>query len=110
MPARLAVAAHATPPTRLSNLDHNAAVDVRYRLVADADPGMLPRLLEAFAKLGLAPSHFLARTVGDGTEFSVDIRGERLAPRTAELIEFGLRRVLGVHHLVALTEPSLDNA
>ena len=106
MPARLALASSDTHSQSVST-EASQSVDVRFRIVATADAGMLSRLLETFAKLGETPSYFLARAVADGTEFSVELRGERLAPRTAELIEFGLRRVLGVHHLVTLTEPSV---
>lgn len=83
-----------------------ASVSARFLIVADADPGMLSRLLEAFAKLGEVPTRCHAsREHGDGSELTVDLRGDSLAPRTAELIDFGLRRVLGVHKLVAVIEP-----
>jgi hypothetical protein len=83
-----------------------ASVSARFFIVADADPGMLPRLLEAFAKLGEVPTRCHAsRDGGDGSQLTVDLRGDALAPRTAELIDFGLRRVLGVHKLVAVIEP-----
>lgn len=85
---------------------HLATVSARFLIVADADPGMLSRLIEAFAKLGEVPTRCHAsRETGDGSQLTVDLRGEHLAPRTAELIDFGLRRVLGVHQLVAVIEP-----
>lgn len=83
-----------------------ATVSARFLIVADAEPGMLPRLLEAFGKLGEVPTRcHAARETGDGTQLTVDLRGDHLAPRTAELIDFGLRRVVGVHQLVAVIEP-----
>ena len=81
-------------------------VSAQFLIVADADPGMLSRLLESFAKLGETPTRCHAsRETGEGSQLTVDLRGEHLTPRTAELIEFGLRRVLGVHQLMALIEP-----
>lgn len=83
-----------------------AMVSARFLIVADADPGMLSRVLEAFAKLGEVPTRCHAsREAGDGSRLTIDLRGEHLAPRTAELIDFGLRRILGVHQLVAVIEP-----
>lgn len=71
-----------------------------------ADPGLLPRLLEPFAKLGEMPTRVHAsREAGDGTDMTVDIRAAGLAPRTAELIEFGLRRLVGAGHLISVVEP-----
>lgn len=106
MPAHSA----ASSPQHSSPVDltqfENRTVSARFLLVVDADPGMLSRLLEAFAKLGEVPTRFHAsRETGDSTELTVDLRGEGLAPRTAELIDFGLRRVLGVRQLVAVIEP-----
>lgn len=88
--------------------DHVApsSVAARFLVHAPADPGLLPRLIEPFAKLGQVPTRVHAsREAGDGSELTVDLRVTRLAPRTAELIEFGLRRVVGVRQLIAVIEP-----
>ena len=104
MSAQLAASPPLTSPSNVQ--PRPATVSARFLIVADVDPGMLSRLLEAFAKLGEAPTRCHAsRETGDGSQLTVDLRGEHLAPRTAELIHFGLRRVLGVHHLVAVIEP-----
>ena len=80
-------------------------VTARYLVVAASDPGLLPRLLEPFAKLGTVPSRVHAsREAGDGSELTVDLRLTQVAPRTAELIELALRRVIGVRQLVAVVE------
>lgn len=97
MSARLAAVPHAA-----TSVDTVAA---RFLIVAKADPGLLPRLLEPFAKLGQVPTRVHAsRESGDGSELTVDLRITGLAPRTAELIEFGLRRVLGVSQMIAVVE------
>lgn len=80
-------------------------VTARFLVVGAADPGLLPRLIEPFAKLGAVPTRVHAsREAGDGSELTVDLRIADVAPRTAELIEFGLRRVLGVSQLIAVVE------
>lgn len=92
----LAHAAPAAVPT---------SVDARFLVVAPADPGLLSRLVEPFAKLGMVPSRVHAsREDGDGSELTVDLRLSGVPARTAELIELGLRRVVGVRQLIAVVE------
>lgn len=44
----------------------------RFAVQADADPGMMPRLMEVFAKRGLVPDRWVARVDGvDDPELSV---------------------------------------
>ena len=82
-----------------------ATVHARYLVVAPADPGLLPRLLEPFSRLGTVPSRIHASAeAGDGSELTVDMRLVNVAPRTAELIEHALRRVVGVSQLIAVVD------
>jgi hypothetical protein len=75
-------------------------------VTAPADPGLLPRLIEPVAKLGAVPSRVHASSEsGDGTELSVDLRLAGVAPRTAELVEYALRAVVGVRQVMAVIEP-----
>ena len=68
--------------------------------------GCLPRLIEPVAKLGAVPSRVHAsRESGDGSELNVDLRLTGVAPRTAELIEYALRAVVGVRQVMAVIEP-----
>jgi hypothetical protein len=77
-----------------------------YFVTAPADPGLLPRLIEPVAKLGAVPSRVHAsRESGDGSELSVDLRLAGVAPRTAELVEYALRAVVGVRQVMAVVEP-----
>jgi hypothetical protein len=74
-------------------------------VTAPADPGLLPRLIEPVAKLGAVPARLHAsREAGDGSELSVELRLAGVAPRTAELVEFALRAVVGVRQVMALVE------
>ncbi len=95
------------PSTIPTSVVESAAstVDARYLVLASADPGLLPRLIEPFAKLGEVPSRMHAsREAGDGSELTVDLRITGVAPRTAELIELALRRIVGVRQLIAVVE------
>jgi hypothetical protein len=72
---------------------------------APADPGLLPRLIEPVAKLGAVPSRVHAsRESGDGSELSVDLRLTGVPARTAELVEYALRAVVGVRQVMAVVE------
>lgn len=83
-----------------------ANVSARYLVQGPSDPGLLPRLIEPFAKLGAVPCRVHASTeAGDGTVLTVDLRLVAVAPRTAELIELALRRVVGVNQFISVIEP-----
>lgn len=75
-------------------------------VTAPADPGLLPRLIEPVAKLGAVPTRVHAtRESGDGSELSVDLRLAGVSPRTAELVDYALRAVVGVRQVMAVIEP-----
>ncbi len=74
-------------------------------VTAEADPGMLTRLLEPFAKLGLTPHRVHASTeAGDGREFTADLRVCEVTGRTAHLVDKALRRIVGVRSVISVTE------
>jgi len=84
-----------------------SCVSARYLVQGPSDPGLLSRLVEPFAKLGTVPSRVHATCEsGDGSQMTVDLRLGAVAPRTAELIEHSLRRVVGVSQLIAVVEPA----
>lgn len=81
------------------------AVSARFLVQGATDPGLLPRLVEPFAKLGTVPSRVHASCeAGDGSVLTVDLRIRDVSPRTVELIELALRRVVGVSQLIAVTD------
>ena len=97
-----------TPTVRADNSPSTGAGTVRafFFVTAPVDPGLLPRLIEPVAKLGAVPSRVHAsRESGDGSELTVDLRLAGVAPRTAELIEYALRAVVGVRQVLAVIEP-----
>lgn len=61
---------------------------------AGADPGVMPRVLEQFAKRGLVPSSWTSRTGGD--ELDIDIQMQGMERALAELVAACLRNVVGV--------------
>jgi hypothetical protein len=74
-------------------------------ITAPADPGLLPRLIEPVAKLGAVPSRVHAsREAGDGSELSVDLRLSGVPLRTARLVEYALRAIVGVRQVLAVVE------
>jgi hypothetical protein len=83
------------------------SVDARYLVQGPADPGLLPRLVEPFSKLGTVPTRVHASCeAGDGSEMTVDLRLARADARTAHLIELALRRIVGVRQITAVLEAS----
>ncbi|MGD9805363.1 MAG: hypothetical protein AB7E81_08975 [Hyphomicrobiaceae bacterium] len=82
-------------------------VSARFFVQGLSDPGLLPRLVEPFSKLGTVPSRVHASCEsGDGSLMTVDLRIGGVAPRVAELVELALRRVVGVSQLIAVIEPA----
>lgn len=82
-----------------------ATVKALFYVTAQADPGLLPRLIEPFAKLGLVPSRAHASAeAGDGCELTADLRVAGVDRQTAHLLDKALRRVVGVRSVIALVE------
>ena len=99
MPSQAVAAGVSTPRAQART------VRAYFFVTAPAEPGLLPRLIEPVAKLGAVPSRVHAsRESGDGSELSVDLRLAGVAPRTAELVEYALRAVVGVRQVMAVIE------
>lgn len=78
---------------------------VQFVVTAPADPGMLSRIIEPMAKLGHVPRRVHAsREDGDGSVMTVDLRLDGVSARTAELVEFALRAIVGVGHVMAVLD------
>ena len=75
---------------------------VRFTLVADATPGLLPRLLAPFARRDLTPDSIDARR--DGNEMRVEIAMNDMPAEMVHVVEGNLRQVVGVHNLVRRQE------
>lgn len=73
---------------------HATTTTVCYSVTAEADPGLLPRLLGQLAKVGLVPSRLHAVT-HDG-ETAVDLQVADLPGDRAALLEQRFRATVGV--------------
>lgn len=70
----------------------------RFTVLGEAEPGLLPRLIEPFAKRGLVPRHLHAVAGADGLRVSLaaDLDGV-----TASLLAASLRATVGVATVLA---------
>lgn len=80
-------------------------VQAMFFVTAAADPGLSPRLVEPFSKLGLTPTRLHISTEDRaGEEISADLRVGGIDRATANLIDKALRRIVGVRQVIALIE------
>lgn len=75
---------------------------VRFNLVAEAAPGLLPRLLAPFARRDLTPDSIEARR--EGEEMQVQIAMAAMPAEMVHLVEGNLRQVVGVRSLTRRQE------
>ncbi|MGE4043911.1 MAG: hypothetical protein AB7F35_03600 [Acetobacteraceae bacterium] len=73
-------------------------VAVRFHLDAVPSPGLLPRLLQPFAKRDLVPDHLGSRREGDTMQ--VEIAMDAMPAEVVHLVEGNLRQVVGVRTVV----------
>lgn len=66
----------------------------RFSVVADAHPGMLPRVLELFAKRDLVPSRCAVEVVGQ--EMVIDLEMPGMNPSTADYVGRCMKQIFGV--------------
>ena len=68
-----------------------------FALMAEASPGMMPRVMEPFAKRGLVPMRLHATLCGRQTnELSIDVQICDIDADQADLIAAQLRQIFGV--------------
>jgi hypothetical protein len=75
---------------------------VRFSVVADASPGLLPRLLQPFAKRDLTPDAMEAWRAGDMVR--VEIGMDAMPGEMVHLVEGNLRQVVGVRSVTRREE------
>jgi hypothetical protein len=83
-----------------------SSVRARYAVSGLADAGLLPRVLEPVAKLGLVPEQVTAGRMApvEGADFTVLLALADVSPRHAELVALALRAIVGVRDVVATVE------
>ncbi len=67
---------------------------------AFADPGVMPRVLELFAKRGLVPSSWTSR-VGAEQDLTIDIQMSGMSAEVADYVTRCLRQIAGVQVVLA---------
>lgn len=72
-------------------------LSARFRVLADAEPGLLPRLLQPFAKRDLTPDLMTSRREGECLR--VEIALTAMPAEMVHLVEGNLAQVVGVRRL-----------
>jgi acetolactate synthase regulatory subunit len=84
------------------------SVAVRFMLDADAAPGLLPRLLQPFARRDLVPDRMWSHRAGD--TMHVEIAMAEMPGEVVHLVEGNLRQVVGVRSVTQLRPEALRQA
>jgi acetolactate synthase small subunit len=86
--------------------DHLPATTACFSVHASADPGVMPRVLELFAKRGLVPSFWQSSTSGpDQSELTIDIQMRGLGRECADFIAACLRQIFFVRVVLTSQRP-----
>ena len=75
---------------------------VRFCVTADASPGLLPRLLQPFAKRDLTPDRFECRRTGG--DLRVDITLAAMPAEMVHLVTGNLQQTIGVQGVTCQQE------
>ncbi|NIA71121.1 hypothetical protein HBA54_21205 [Pelagibius litoralis] len=86
---------------RLSHADNTSALNVApvycFSILAEAEPGVMPRVLELFAKRGLVPTRWHSDVAGPKCrDLAIDIQVDGLDVQTGDYIARCLRQVYQV--------------
>ena len=85
--------------------DVRSTVAVRFLLDADCYPGLLPRLLQPYAKRDLVPDRMWSHRSGD--VMHVEIAMEAMPVEVVHLVEGNLRQVVGVREVTRVRTAQL---
>jgi hypothetical protein len=77
-----------------TTLEQPSTVFVRFLVDADPSPGLLPRLLQPYAKRDLVPDRMWSHRAGD--TIHVEIAMEAMPAEVVHLVEGNLLQVVGV--------------
>ncbi|MEJ0019355.1 MAG: hypothetical protein WDN25_22945 [Acetobacteraceae bacterium] len=83
-------------------------VAVRFMLDAVADPGLLPRLLQPFAKRDLVPDRMWSHRSGETVH--VEIAMEEMPGDVVHLVEGNLRQIVGVQSVTQIRPGAIRQA
>jgi hypothetical protein len=85
--------------------EQQPTVFVRFLLDADVSPGLLPRLLQPYAKRDLVPDRMWSHRSGD--TIHIEIAMEAIPAEVVHLVEGNLRQVVGVRDVSRVAKPCL---
>ena len=97
-PARPPASGADSEPPRTTPAPTSARARVAcFSIQAEAEPGVMPRVLELFARRGLVPRRWVSDVTGPGgRELTIDVEVAGLAPGTQACIARCLREIWGV--------------
>lgn len=99
-----------TPLYEASSVRNPFAVSC-FSVVAATDPSVMPRVLEAFSKLGLVPTKWHSVVTGRyWNELHIDIQMTGLGPTQTELLAQSLRRIVFVDTVLTSEKRELLSA
>lgn len=77
--------------------ERSVSVHTRFSLKARSEPGVMPRVLELFAKRGLVPRKWHSVTVGPaGAALKIDLEIGGIEPDNIEYVANCMRAITGV--------------
>ena len=85
--------------------ENPSVVFVRFMVDADPSPGLLPRLLQPYAKRDLIPDRMWSHRAGD--TIHVEIAMQAMPVEVVHLVEGNLSQVVGVRSVSRLARPCL---
>lgn len=89
-------------PVTATAADQDLQTTACFSVHAHAEPGVMPRVLELFAKRGLVPSAWRSATDGtDAAQLTIDIQMRGLGSETAAYLASCLRQIAYVEVVLA---------
>ena len=72
-----------------------------FSILAAAEPGIMPRVLQLFAKRGVVPSRWVSDVTGPkGRDLSIDLQVAGVTPELSDYISRCLRQIHGVERVL----------
>ena len=83
-------------PSTAAVAEHQPAATVSFSVQARAEPGVMPRVLELFAKRGLVPLRWNSAAAAPGLSLAIDIEVGGLDRDAADYVARCMRQIAGV--------------
>jgi hypothetical protein len=85
------------PSTAAAVAENTPAATVSFSVHACAEPGVMPRVLELFAKRGLVPTRWHSVVASPGLSLAIDVEADGLDRDTADYVARCMRQIPGVN-------------